>query len=320
MKLGFFWITILLSVFLKVSVAANWSPQDYEIFSLNDKIKQDIGQDVTFYSWLGLLQGPKSTLQEITKAYRKKSRQLHPDKFAGNKKLKKTVEERFQRLSLVGNILRDQSLRRRYDYFLDKGFPKWKGTGYFYSKFRPGLILTIGVVFILVGTLHYISLKINRKQDYKRIATLKDQIKTQAWGSQFPPSDGSDRKVMNEATGKQFLISAQGVVNLIETDENNQQFLIPIDESEINVNPGFKESLFFKLPCNLWNLTLGKLTGKVIDTTVVFDKPETTISAEQTETLKKSKKKAHKGDKKELPNGKVLYGRPSNKARNRKQK
>lgn len=308
-------IATLLATLMVVG-AVNWSPEDYEIFSLNDKIKLDIGADTTFYSWLGL--EPASSVKEITKAYRKKSRNLHPDKFTGSKKLKKQAEERFQRLSLVGNILRDQSLRRRYDYFLAKGFPVWKGSGYFYSKFRPGFFLTAGILFLLVSLLHIIALRINRKQDFKRVSEMKNQIKQQAWGgSMIPPSDGSDRKVMNEANGRLFLVLVDGSVNLIDSDENNNQILMPLDENDINVSPGFKDSLLFKVPCKLWNLTGGKLTSKTIDTSVTYVNPNKNAPAPS--EAKKAVKKAPRGEKIELPNGKIIYGRANGKARNRKQ-
>lgn len=52
------------------------------------------------------------------------------------------------------------------------------------------------------------ALKINRKQAYKRIEDMKNMIKTQAWnGSQIPPADGSDRKLVNEANGKEFWLN-----------------------------------------------------------------------------------------------------------------
>ena len=41
-------------LFVTVVVAAHWSKEDYEIFSLNDKLQQDLGSDITFYKWLGL--------------------------------------------------------------------------------------------------------------------------------------------------------------------------------------------------------------------------------------------------------------------------
>ncbi|KAL6454396.1 SPAC2E1P5.03 Uncharacterized J domain-containing protein C2E1P5.03 [Candida maltosa Xu316] len=292
----------LVLLFVTIVAAAHWSKEDYEIFSLNDKIQQDLGTKTTFYNWLNLENGPKSTLQEINKAYRKLSRSLHPDKFAtASKNQRKKANERFQRLSLVGNILRDQSLKRRYDYFYTKGFPKWKGTGYYYSKFRPGVIFTFTILYVLISTFHFFALKINRKQAHKRIADLKSEVKTQAWGGQFPPTDGSDRKLTNEATGKTFLVKIDGSVWLLEEDEEHL-----IDENEININPGFKDSLFFKIPAKLWNLAFGKWAP--IDTTVEYNRPETK-KKEVGEKKKQQKKKANRGEKIELPNGKVVYSR-----------
>lgn len=310
----------LFLTFVLVVSAANWSPEDYEIFSLNDKIKQDLGKDVTFYLWLDLTNGPKATLKEITKAYRKKSRELHPDKVGGkSKSLRKKAEERFQRLSLVGNILRDQSLKRRYDYFYSKGFPEWKGTGYFYTKFRPGFILTILVLYVLVGGLHFLALRISRKQDFNRIAELKRLIKDQAWqGSSIPPVDGSDRKVKNEMNGKIFVVKPNGNVYLVVDEAKDE--LVELDESSINLSPFFKETVAFKLPAFLWNVSFGKLFSKPISTEVEYSRGTTTDSIEKSVDQKKKKaKKAPKGEKIELPNGKVIYGRASN-ARNRKQK
>ncbi|RCK59179.1 ER-localized J domain-containing protein 5 [Candida viswanathii] len=293
----------LLLLLVALVTAAQWSKEDYEIFSLNDKIQQDLGKATTFYTWLNLEKGPKSTQQEITKAYRKLSRTLHPDKFASaSKSHKKKANERFQRLSLVGNILRDKSLKRRYDYFYTKGFPKWKGTGYYYSKFRPSVIFTLVILYVLVGVFHFFALKINRKQAYKRIEDLKSLIKNQAWnGSQLPPADGSDRKVVNEANGKEFLVKPDGSVWLLEDDEQHI-----IDENEINVHPGFKDSLFFKIPAKLWNLVLGKWVP--IDTTVEYTKP---VNPNQpvADEKKKPVKKKNRGKKVELPNGKVVYSR-----------
>lgn len=48
------------------------------------------------------------------------------------------------------NILRGEG-RERYDHFLSNGFPKWKGTGYYYARFRPGLGSVLTGLFIFVG-------------------------------------------------------------------------------------------------------------------------------------------------------------------------
>lgn len=304
MKFFFPFFALALAAF----VAANWLPEDYEIFSLNDKLKGDLGLETTFYSWLKLEKGAKATTDEINKAYRKLSRALHPDKIKGkSKKAKKLAEERFQRLSLVGNILRDNSKRQRYDYFLKKGFPKWKGTGYYYSRFRPGFVLVLFLLYVIVGTFHFVSLKISRKQDFKRIAALKEGIKYQAWGGSYiPPLDGSSRKVQ-APNGKEFMVSPTGDVSLIEESEEGD-VLVLVDENDINVNPSLKETLLFKLPAALWNKSLGSLSGYKIDTTVVH-KNTTRKEKEAPEKKKKKKSSAKKGEKVELPNGKVIYSR-----------
>ncbi|KAK8442231.1 hypothetical protein ACI3LY_002005 [Candidozyma auris] len=296
--------------FCAALVAANWSKEDYEIFSLNDRIKKDLGENTDFYSWLELPKGPKSSLEEITKAYRKLSRKIHPDKFSGkSKKLKKKAEERFQRLSLVGNILRSNELRRRYDYFYSKGFPKWKGTGYYYSRFRPGIVMTLLFLFFLISGFHFIALKISRKQDFKRIVTMKEEVKAQAWNnSPIPPADGSDRKV-EAPNGVSFHVSNTGEVSIIES-ENGSRVLIPVDENEINLNPGFKESLIFKLPAKLWNVSLGKLSGKYVNTTVTFSNSTAEKEKLRPQSEEKpTKKRKTRGERLELPNGKVIYSK-----------
>lgn len=302
---------LILFIVSLVAASSQWTKEDYEIFNLNDKIQEDLGKKVTFYSWLGLENGPKSTQQEITKAYRQLSRKLHPDKWNSKpKNQRKKANERFQRLSLVGNILRDQSLKRRYDYFYNKGFPKWKGTGYYYSKFRPGLIFTLSIIYCLVGIFHFVGLRINRKQDYKRLVDLKNEIKNQAWGgSQIPPSDGSDRKIVNESNGKTFLIKPDGFVYLINSEDNDN--LVELDENEINLSPGFKESLFFKIPIYFYNLTIGNYVGKPISTNVEYvnKKKVEEQAAEQAEKKKQRKKAKRGGERIELPNGKVVYSR-----------
>lgn len=290
--------------------AALWSNEDYEIFSLNDKVRKDLGSDTTFYSWLGLLKGPKSTKEEIAKAYRKVSRKNHPDKFSGkSRKEKKRAEERFQRLSAVGNILKDQSLKQRYDYFYKKGFPTLKGTDYLYSRFRPGIVLTLIVLFIVVSTFQYASLRISRKQDHKRISSIIEEIKLLAWGNSLvPPLDGLARKVQSPI-GKEFIVSPVGEVSLIEMDEKGNEYLSALDPSDININPSFKESYFYLLPCRLWNYTLGYVTGIKIDTAYTYVNPERKQTITDATTEKKKKKATPKGERVELPNGKVIYSR-----------
>ncbi|CAJ0864400.1 5116_t:CDS:2 [Entrophospora sp. SA101] len=105
---------------------------DHEIFDLVDDLENAEGEDVTFYSWLGV--EPTANEKEINKAYRKLSLTLHPDKNPD-----KDSKERFSRLGLIGAILRNSESRERYNFFLKNGVPKWRGTGYYYNRHRPGL-------------------------------------------------------------------------------------------------------------------------------------------------------------------------------------
>lgn len=298
----FFSLIALLTTVVTV-LAVNWSPEDYEIFNLRDKIVGDLGEGTTFYSWLNLPKGGKSTLDEINKAYKKVSRRLHPDKFhKSGKTIRKQAEDRFQRLSLVGNILRDPSLKERYDYFLKNGFPTLKGSSYLYSRFRPGTLLTFSFLFVIVGIFHFVSLKISRRSDFNRVVNLKQQIKAQAWNNSLvPPADGSDRKI-GDGNGREFIVNSLGEVSLVERDEQNKMNLILLDENEINVNIGFQDSIFWKFPVFLYNKSLGRVLGEIKPKVFIPPKP----SVQEPE---KPKKKKAKGEKIELPNGKVIYGR-----------
>lgn len=55
----------------------------------------------------------------------------------------KTIHERFARLGVISTILRNKESRDRYDFFYKNGVPKWRGTGYYYSRFRPGLGVSV---------------------------------------------------------------------------------------------------------------------------------------------------------------------------------
>ncbi|EGV66520.1 hypothetical protein PSN45_002883 [Yamadazyma tenuis] len=304
-----FVIGFLMAFTSVLAVAAHWAPEDHEIFKLRDQVEDDLGKGATFYSWLNLKQGSKSTLEEISKAYRKKSRSLHPDKFHSAKKsVREIAEERFQRLSLVGNILRDQSLKTRYDYFLERGFPKWKGTGYYYSRFRPSMLVTVVFLYVVVGVFHFITLRISRQQDFKRVVQLKEQIKYGAWNGNLPPTDGSSIQVTSPTNGKEFVVYATGDVSMVETDDNGNTQLWRLDEHDIKTSVGFKDTLFFRFPVFLYNSSLGNVLGQI-------DTAEPASEHQDDKPKPKKKSNKNKGDKLELPNGKVIYGRKNLKKR-----
>ncbi|KAL2370844.1 hypothetical protein RJ035_000908 [Blastomyces gilchristii] len=193
---------------LLVLVAA-WSKEDHEIFRLRDEVQQTEGFNVTFYDFLGVK--PTVSQSDLLKAFRKKSKQLHPDKakrtfvatYTTNQLKKpgvhaskgpsqreitqavKLATERYARLGVVHNILKGPE-RDRYDHFLRNGFPKWKGTGYYYSRFRPGLgSVLFGLFVVFGGAGHYGALVLSWKRQREFVDRYIRHARRAAWGDEL---------------------------------------------------------------------------------------------------------------------------------------
>ncbi|OLN97003.1 putative J domain-containing protein C2E1P5.03 [Colletotrichum chlorophyti] len=190
-------------------LTAAWSKEDREIFRIRDEIKaHEANPDMTFYDLLGVKNS--ASIDDITKAYRKISRSLHPDKVrqqliaerAKAKKNKKTpgvnvskpptqkevkaavkiASERQARLGLVRNILSGPE-RDRYDHFLKNGFPTWKGTNYYYNRYRPGLgTVLFGVFLVAGGAFHYLALYMSWKRQKDFVERYIKFARNAAWG------------------------------------------------------------------------------------------------------------------------------------------
>lgn len=184
---------------------------DREIFRIRDEIAaHEAETGATFYEVLGV--AASASLDDINKAYRQKSRSLHPDKVkqqlradaqAAKKKSKKEgsdaaapkgpsqaqvrkaikeASERQARLSLIANILRGPA-RDRYDHFLANGFPLWKGTDYYYNRYRPGLgTVLVGVFIVGGGAIHYLALYMSWKRQREFVERYVTFARNTAWG------------------------------------------------------------------------------------------------------------------------------------------
>lgn len=154
---------------------------------------------------------------DISKAYRKKSKSIHPDKVKqslaaskakatstsklGQKKKSgvhvskgptenevreamKKASDRYARLAVVAAILKGEG-RERYDHFLSNGFPKWKGTGYYYARFRPGLGSVLVGLFVTGGGLvHYAAMYLSWKRQREFVKRYIRQARRAAWGDE----------------------------------------------------------------------------------------------------------------------------------------
>ncbi|KAH8760802.1 hypothetical protein BGZ57DRAFT_586183 [Hyaloscypha finlandica] len=214
-------LTVAIVACLLTLVAA-WSKEDQEIFRLRDEVEAAEGVGVSFYDFLGIK--PGANQDDINQAYRKKSRLLHPDKVkqkfiaeksTGKDKAKskkkpgvhvskgpsqseikaatKAASDRFARLGIVTNILRGSG-RERYDHFLSNGFPKWKGTGYYYARFRPGLGAVLAGLFVFVGGGgHWLALYMSWKRQQEFVGRYIKFARHAAWGDNLgiPGLDGT---------------------------------------------------------------------------------------------------------------------------------
>ena len=104
------------------------------------------------------------------------------------KAAEKEASERFTRLGLITEILRGEG-RERYDHFLNNGFPKWRGTGYYYARFRPGVGSVLVGLFVVGGGLgHYIALVLGYYRQRDFVKRYIGQAQKAAWGEEGKPS------------------------------------------------------------------------------------------------------------------------------------
>jgi hypothetical protein len=85
---------------------------------------------------------------------------------------------------VIANILKGAE-RERYDHFLRNGFPTWRGTGYYYQRFRPGLAsVLLGVLIVMGGGMHYFALLMGWKRRREFVQRYIRHARKTAWGDE----------------------------------------------------------------------------------------------------------------------------------------
>ena len=227
---------VLLLLVCLVGLSSCWTKEDHEIFRLKDEVQASEGSNATFYSFLGVKSNANQ--DDINKAYRKLGKTLHPDKARNNwlasynvpkksqtksgakptvhvqknkqpsqseiNRFNKEASRRFERLGLVVGVLRG-SERERYDHFLNNGFPTWRGTGFYYERYRPGLGTVLFGLFIFVGGgVHYAALYLSWKRQKEFVGRYIKHARRMAWGDDggigaIPGLGGSNGSIQQQS-------------------------------------------------------------------------------------------------------------------------
>ncbi|KAG5648987.1 hypothetical protein DXG03_000336 [Asterophora parasitica] len=227
--------------------------KDHEIFDLVSQVEASEGKGTTFYSWLDV--SSTATTPEISKAYRKMSIQLHPDK---NPNVK-GIHERFARLGVIATILRNKESRKRYDFFYKNGVPKWRGTGYYYSRFRPGLGSVVVFLTILTSGLQLLVQRLNYTRDLERIERFVRDARAAAWGPKLVPIEGQRKVKVNvggseEGASRRWLDMVVDGENVYILDQSGHLDLL---DSTAAVPPAISRTWFIALVTALVSKALG---------------------------------------------------------------
>ncbi|KAJ3326417.1 hypothetical protein HDU76_012933 [Blyttiomyces sp. JEL0837] len=165
-------LSVLLLLALLFNFALAWEKEDFAIFDLHDSLakikgeKDENGNKVDFYTVLEV--SPKATSSEINKAYRKLSLALHPDKNPS-----KEAADLYALLTSINAILKDQGSRERYDRHRARGIPKWRGTGYFIARYKPGVPFIVTFCIGAISVAQYAALYIIYLQKKSRLDTVR---------------------------------------------------------------------------------------------------------------------------------------------------
>lgn len=136
----------------------------------------------------------------------------------------------------------------------------WKGTGYYYSRYRPGVGSVLLGLFIFVGGgVHYAVLWMTAKQHRKFMEDRIREAKVLAWGDGGFAGAAKPKRVTLE-NGKQCLVDGSGDVFLLDYTEDGQQVELFLDVEEIE-GPKISNTALVRLPKWIFNVTIGRVLG-----------------------------------------------------------
>ncbi len=180
-------------------------------------------------------------------------------------------------------------MRERYNFFLKNGVPKWRGTGYYYKRYRPGLGTVLIGLLALGSFLHYIIMWVNYFQERKRIRYYKQESREIAWGKRMKKQQTRKRVYVNDLA---FIVEGDYVALLAD---NGEEYLL---DEEIIAQPKVTDIMIFMLPGwiykNIKEPFSKKKSSKSSDSLVIPEKESFSSDDEQSEVGENIRSKAKK--------------------------
>ncbi|KAI9101268.1 hypothetical protein DFS34DRAFT_463952 [Phlyctochytrium arcticum] len=243
------WMVLALLHLIIVQVLA-WDQEDFDVFDLTDALKKANGPDTDFYSVFNI--SKTATTAEINKAYRKLSVSLHPDKNPTPE-----AETLYTLLTSVVGILKNETARERYDRHLKGGFPIWRGTGYYYNHYKPGVGAICVILIVAISFIQYASgwlIYHQRKYHHAEMVASINSLSPAQVRRQLKKRDSPllDKKSLKNATPVEILREAGELPRSLQL-----------------VKPSPKDMLIVQLPLGVVRLILSlprRLRGEAADT------------------------------------------------------
>lgn len=216
-----------------------------------------------------------------------------PDKNKGDVKQR----DRFARLGKVVAILRDGHKRERYNFFYKNGVPRWRGTGYYYSRWRPGFFTVVAALCVLAGGLQYLVAWVNYHQEKKRIRQFVMDARAEM-------ATRATKNIGAATLGRSYIEIGKRLMRC-EVKSDDYIVFYPEGEARIDLNvewvekPSVKNVYLIAWPRRLINRALGR-EEQVVEYEVVEEEEEEPVNvAEQvlpSLEVSKKKSKAKKGE------------------------
>ncbi|KAH3680789.1 hypothetical protein WICMUC_000140 [Wickerhamomyces mucosus] len=281
-------------IFLLIGLTlASFSSEEIEIFQTQKNLEKLGIQN--FYSFLEIT-NKDLNIKQIIKQFKKISKKYHPDKISNP--TKKDIKK-YELLNIVYNILKSEN-RKRYDYYLQNGFPKFDINDQkfkFNNRFKPSLLFLIVFFAIILSIFHYTILKINYNSKVKKLERLIKEIKE--FSGFYTDGGIQEKRIINQDLQQEFLIRIDGVYIVEKSSNNgNDESFIRLTTDDIE-KPYWFKIFTIQILIKLWN----KLGIYYIDTNIDYKIKEIDSNHDNDDNKRDNKRKRRV----KLPNGKIVY-------------